>query len=62
VEYPVPDSKAVQVKHIAAVDPGDPSVMGAYPLNETQVIEIAGAIRTPLNPTLYDYFLEAFAD
>lgn len=62
VEYAVPERSASYVKQIAAVDPSDPDVLGAYPLTERQVTEIAGEINTPVNPKLYDYFLEAFED
>ncbi len=62
VEYRVPDPKADYVKHIAAVDASDPNVLGAYRLSETQVQKIAGEINTPLNPRLYNYFLEGYED
>ncbi len=59
VEYSLPDSEAGLVKQIAGVSAEDPDVVGAYPLTEKQVIQIAGVARTPLNPRLYHYVLEA---
>jgi hypothetical protein len=60
VEYPVPPREADYVKRVAAVDPADTQVLGAYPLSETQVVSIAGAIDTPVNPKQYRYFLEGY--
>ena len=60
IEIPVSSARADYVKGIAAVAANDPEVLGAYPLDETQVTHIAGHINTPLNPKLYNYFLEAY--
>jgi hypothetical protein len=62
VEYPVPSARADYVKGVAAVAKSDPDVLGAYPLDEAQVEQIAGQINTPVNPKLYHYFLEAHED
>ncbi len=60
VEFPIPDHVIDAAKRIAQVGAEDPDVLGAYPLTEKQVIDIAGVAGTPLNPRLYDYVLEAF--
>ncbi len=60
VEYELPNQQANFVKRVAGVLAEDPDILGSYPLTEQQVIEIAGLAGKPLNPSLYDYFLEAF--
>jgi hypothetical protein len=60
VEYELPLRAAEFVKQVAGVAAGDPEVVGSYPLTEQQVTEIAGVAGTPLNPRLYNYFLEAY--
>ena len=62
VELAVPERSSDYVKLVAAVDPSDSNVLGVYRLTESQVVQIAGEINTPVNPKLYDYFLEAFED
>ncbi len=60
VEYDLPDREASFVKQVAGVSSEDPDVLGSYPLTEQQVIQIAGVAGQPLNPRLYNYFLEAY--
>jgi hypothetical protein len=60
VEHALPKRVATAVKRIAGVAAEDPDVLGSYPLTERQVIDIAGAAGTPLNPRLYNYFLEGY--
>lgn len=60
LEITLPAREAGFVKQVAGVSPEDPDVMGSYPLTEEQVIKIAGVAGSPLNPRLYDYFLDAY--
>jgi hypothetical protein len=60
VEYDLPLRDADFAKQVAGVSVEDPDVVGSYPLTEQQVIQIAGVAGTPLNPRLYNYFLEAY--
>jgi hypothetical protein len=59
-EVDLPLREAGVVKQIAGVPAEDPDVLGCYPLTEQQVIKIAGLANSPLNPRLYNYFLEAY--
>jgi hypothetical protein len=61
-EHPVPASRLDEVKAIAGVPKSDPTVMGAYPLDEAQAVQIAGRINTPINPKLYDWFIQGYED
>jgi hypothetical protein len=61
-EHPVPANRADRVKQIAAVTKTDPDVLGAYPLDEAQAAQIAGEINQPINPKLYDWFLQGYEE
>jgi hypothetical protein len=60
IDLGLEDREVDSVKLIAGVPPEDPDVLGSYPLSEQQVIQIAGVAGRPLNPRLYNYFLEAY--
>jgi hypothetical protein len=60
VYYQVPPSVVDYVKQIAAVDANDPDVLGSYPVNDVMASKIAAEIKTPINPKLYNYFIEAY--
>lgn len=48
-------------RRVAEVPVTDPDILGVYPLSPQQAAQIAGKARLSLDPTEYDYCLEAIA-
>jgi hypothetical protein len=48
-------------RRVAKVPVSDPDVLGVYPLRAQQAAQIAGEAKLSLDPTEYDYCLEAIA-
>ena len=61
VALTVPPHLIDAARHIAGVPGTDPDVLGVYPLTAQQAAEIADKAALPLDPSAFDYCLEAIA-
>ena len=60
VEHSVPSDRFDRVRALARLSPDDDGV-GCYPLDDTAAVSVGLSIDRPLDPNLYDWFLEPAA-
>jgi hypothetical protein len=62
VYFDIPDHLLGDVKKIAQVPDDDPDAVWSYAVSDSQVRRLAELINAEIDPTIGEFFLEAFAD
>ena len=62
IEVPLPAWAVSATRAISGVPVDDPDLVGAYPLTEDQVRQIAAVAQLVIDPAAFDWFIEAYAD
>jgi hypothetical protein len=62
VEYDIAEPLLALVKELVTAPSDDPDLIQPYPLDRTQVARLAEQIDEVVDPTAFDYFVEADDD
>jgi hypothetical protein len=62
IEHDIPNDRLGEVRVLAHVPSEDEDAVGSYPLNGTDARQVGWKLGKDINPDLYNWFVEPFAD